>query len=227
MRFVCLALVVSSFACGSSGNVEVSAYGEDFVEAGIDALSDGWSIQFERFEINVSGVEFADQTFSDLGATELTVPSDGLGHSIAEVAVDTGDYPTPAYALRDIRIIGEAMRDSESKRFDWSFPEETRYRDCETPLVVDGAAPARFEITAHADHLFYDSLVSESPDLRFDALADSDLDGDGWIAPDELAARDVGAYDVGNTGVDDLWSFLREQVRTLGHANGEAHCRPE
>ena len=79
-------------------------------------------------------------------------------------------------------------------------------------------------MTVHADHLFYDSLVSEEPELRFDALAAADTDMNDQITEAELAAAGVGSYDVGNEDVDDLWSWLVAHSRTLGHVDGEGHC---
>jgi hypothetical protein len=90
---------------------------------------------------------------------------------------------------------------------------------------VEKDATAIFQITVHADHLFYDSLVSEEPQLLFQPLADADADQDGDITTEELGATDIGAYDPGNEDLDDLWSFLMAQSRTLGHVDGEGHCQ--
>src|SRR5690606_27829137 len=129
------------------------------------------------------------------------------------------------FTLVSVDIEGTATRGDEIKRFHWRLDAPTRFAACETTTTVPEGGEGRFEITIHADHLFYDSLVSSEPALRFDAFAAADADDDGLITPEELAAADIGAYDAGSEGgVDDLWAWLLAQTRTLGHVDGEAHC---
>ena len=123
-----------------------------------------------------------------------------------------------------MEIEGTATKGAESRSFDWVFDEATLYENCETETHVTTGTPGAFQVTVHADHLFYDSLVSEEPELRFDALAAADTDMNDQITEAELAAAGVGSYDVGNEDVDDLWSWLVAQSRTLGHVDGEGHC---
>ena len=107
---------------------------------------------------------------------------------------------------------------------DWTFTSSTRYSGCEANISLADGATASFELTIHADHLLYDSLVSSEPALRFDHYAAADADDDGVISQAELELASVGALDVGNTGVETLWGYLEAQITTLGHANGEGHC---
>ena len=111
------------------------------------------------------------------------------------------------------------------------FPVLTAYCEC---LVEDGIPASKlgdggyaaFQITFHPDHLLYDSLVSQEPLLLLPALADADADVGGNIPQPGPAATDIGAYDPGSEdGVDDLWAWLLAQTRTLGHVDGEGHCR--
>ena len=112
-----------------------------------------------------------------------------------------------------------------TKNFDWVFDEEVHYTECETTTSVTEGAASTFQITVHADHYFYDSLVSEDPILVFQGLADADADADGEITRAELEAADIGGLDPGSDGsVDDLWSWLVAQNATLGHVDGEGHC---
>lgn len=91
---------------------------------------------------------------------------------------------------------------------------------------MNGEVPG--EITIHGDHLFYDDLFSETPNVAFDLIAAADKDGDGVITELELRKLDIRAqdrYQVGDlTAITDLWSFIEQQTTTLGHFNGEGHC---
>lgn len=69
---------------------------------------------------------------------------------------------------------GVATRGDEMRTFAWGFTTATSYRRCQSLAVVDGA-PARSVLTIHADHLFYDDLVSDAPAVRFDAIAVADV----------------------------------------------------
>jgi hypothetical protein len=118
-------------------------------------------------------------------------------------------------------VEGTATKGDAVKTFAWGFDSDTAYRDCHT------GGEAASTITIHGDHLFYDDLISEEPDVTFDVLAEADADDDGEIAPAELAAFDITTlpnYQVGAYPVDDLWAFVRHQTSTVGHIDGEGHC---
>ena len=139
-----------------------------------------------------------------------------------------GDHTGASFTITRVEVEGTATKGADTKSFSWVFDEPTRYVECETTTAVSDGGSATFQITVHADHLLYDSLVSEEPQVLFQALADADADADadGNITQAELAATDIGAYDPGSEdGVDDLWAWLVAQTRTLGHVDGEGHCR--
>ncbi|MEL6338609.1 MAG: hypothetical protein AAFP04_05305 [Myxococcota bacterium] len=214
-------------ACGDSeGEVVVTAYGEDFIELGIvaDEVGDGWSIDFSSFEVEVEEVEVAGRVFEDLGTVELTVPTDGAGHELSRSAVDAGEFSGPRYVLGGIHVVGVAERQGVSKSFDWRFPARVAYSNCETTTLVEEGDTATFEITVHADHLLYDSLVAEEPSLFFDPIASADGNADDVITETELAEVDIGGYDPGNSGANDMWAYLTALVGNLGHVDGEGHC---
>jgi hypothetical protein len=221
-----LPLLLGLAACAADGEVAVSVYGEDFIEVGIpaEAMADGWSVVFDHFDVTVEEVTVGGVAFADGDPVDLTEDSGGTGHALTTALVPPGSHTGPSYAITRVDASGTATMGMVTKTFDWEFTGETHYEDCETTTDVtsDGG---RFQVTVHADHFFYDSLVSEDPDLRFQALADADTDGDGAITRAELEATDVGAYDVGSEGdVTDLWAWLVAQNRTLGHVDGEGHC---
>src|SRR5690554_6755992 len=237
--FINLVLALSLgtvMACGDDddateageGTVTVTAYGESFIEDGIsaDAMDDGWAVTFDRFavefdEVKVGGVEIDD--IPDF--VDLAVQSDGKGHVLASDSVPAGTHEGPGFAVEKIEIVGSATKDNITKTFAWTFDADTHYTDCDTRTTVIAGENATFEITIHADHLFSNSLVSHDPVLGFQALADADTDDDGEITRAELEAADLGSYDPGSDGhVENLWAFLSAQSKSLGHADGEAHC---
>jgi hypothetical protein len=138
--------------------------------------------------------------------------------------VDGGEHREPSFTIARVEIEGAAEKDGVEKKFSWVFDSPTNYADCDTSTLVGASQNATLQITVHADHLFYDSLVSQEPQLLFQPLADADTDEDGVLTKAELAEADIGAYDPGNEKVNDLWSWLVAQHRTLGHVDGEGHC---
>jgi hypothetical protein len=222
-----LVALLTSCAAGE-GEVEVRAWGEDFIEVGIpaDAMADGWAIEFSRFEVELTDVSVAATEIPDPDPIELTTASADQGHLVGRASGPTGDHDDAAFTITRVVVEGTATQADPqlTKSFAWTFEMPTRYVGCEVMTTVPRDAVGTFQITVHADHLFYDSLVSEEPALRFAALAAADLDDDGTITQTELETADIGAYDPGNMPISDLWSFLLAQVQTLGHANGEAHC---
>lgn len=225
-----LLLAASLTACADepqAGTLHVMVYGESFIEAGIPAeeLDDGWAITFDRFKVLVTDVRLPPYALLSAGSMELALPSMGEGQLFTSIMMPAGDYDAPAFTVGQIEIDGVATRGAETKRFFWVFDAPTRYDECATTVSIPALGDGHFEITIHADHLFADSAVSETPTLRFDAFAAADADADGEITQAELAATDIGAYDPGSEGgVDDLWAWLLARSRSLGHVDGEGHC---
>lgn len=224
-----VALISCSDTSDAEGTISVTAYGESFIEEGIPAskMNDDWEISFEAFDVTFSQVSVADQ---DLEGVELDLAesSDGAGHVLDTLAVTSGNYADAEFAIDRVEIRGTATLEDTEKSFHWVFDTSTLYSKCETTTSVARDEEAVFQITVHADHLFYDSLVAEEPQLLFGALASADADDDGEITEAELSMADIGGYDAGSDdGVDTLWEFLSAQVRTLGHVDGEGHCHSE
>lgn len=218
-----------SLACADpgAGEVEVRAWGEEFIEEGIPAaaMSDGWAIEFTRFEVSLRDVSLAGVELDDPAAPiDLAQPSDGEGQLVGRATVPAGDHSDASFTIARVHVEGSASKDGVSKTFSWVFDQATSYADCETTTSVPDGGVGQLQITVHADHLFYDSLVAEEPALRFEAIAAADSDADGVITAQELSATDIGAYDPGNLPIDDLWSFLGAHAATMGHVDGEGHC---
>ncbi len=213
--------------CAGEGTLEVYVYGEEFIEEGIPAeeMSDGWAISFERFVVEVGEVSVDGFDVPDAGPFDLTEASEGQGQLYGSVSVPAESLGDGAYEIRSVDVAGTATMGGTTKHFAWVIDEPTHYEHCETTTKVPEDGRAEFEITVHADHFFYDSLVSSDPQLVFQGLADADTDADGEITKAELEAAGIGALDPGSENdVDNLWAWLVAQSRTLGHVDGEGHC---
>lgn len=208
------------------GVVSVRAYGESFIEDGIpaSAVDDRWVIDFSRFEVTFRDVLVGGVKLPDPEPVALHQASKAGGHELGSVSVGAGRHQSPRFTIARVEVEGLAEQDGVAKTFSWRFDSPTQYEHCQTTTEVKPDETTTFQITVHADHLFYDSLVSEEPQLRFQPIADADADADGEVTQAELAAQDLGAYDPGNLDLSDLWSFLVAQHRTLGHVDGEGHC---
>lgn len=226
VTLLCLSLLATGCGAGE-GTLSVTAYGESYIEDGMGAevLDDGWAVTYSRFEVTISGVEAAEVAVPVSAPVDVAQPSSGAGHLLGSVTVAEGDHDNASFTIDRVEVDGSASQAGEAKTFHWVFDEPTHYTGCETTTSVVDGGEATFEITVHGDHLLYDSLVSDEPQLLFQALADADGDGDDEITQAELAAVDIGAYDPGSEGgIDDLWSWLSALGHTLGHVDGEGHC---
>lgn len=250
---------LSLLACGSKpGPLQVTIYGEEFIEEGIpaDEFSDGWKLTFTKFLVSLGDVSAANQHDAPaiLDSTyrifDLTRPSSGNGHNVLSAEVPGGTYnhvgyriaPPPAGAILGnavaadldrlrqggfgLYVEGTAMKGTTTKTIRWGFTGKTRYGECHSTAVIDGGS-AKSQITIHADHLLYDDLFSSEPNVSFELVASADRNGDGEVTQAELAAVDISTqarYQVGSTGIRDLWSFISYQTATVGHIDGEGHC---
>lgn len=257
LRNIVGALVLLAACAPDEGELEVRIYGEAFIEEGIPAtvFADGWTAQFDSFLISVGQVSVAPggdvAALDDFGfqVYDLVTPSMGSGQRVfggqvaagrqtasfvvgpdAE-AVASGVSEADLARMRDgdlaLYVAGSASKAGVTKRFAWGFQTRTTYSGCESAAVVAADAPATVQLTIHSDHLFYDDLFAEEPGVRFDLVAQADVDGDGEVTQAELLAVDLRPltnYQVGSTGIVDLWHFIEHQTRTLGHIDGEGHC---
>ncbi len=224
-------LAIGAAACGDDapgeGEVTVTVYGEAFIEEGIPAseMADGWAVSFDRFLVTIDAVTVGGVQLPAAAPIDISVPTDGAGHVVGAAVVDAGAHDNSSFVITRVELAGSATKDGVDKSFEWVIDQPTRYSACETTTVVPEGDAGTFQITVHADHFFYDSLVAEEPNVVFQALADADADTDGVITEAELAATDIGAFDPGSDGaVDNLWTWLIAQSRTLGHVDGEGHC---
>jgi hypothetical protein len=250
-----LGLAASLPACDPQDGeamLRVHIYGEEFIEDKIpaDVLVDGWELDFAVFLVAVSDIAADEEPLNGAYLFDLTASSGGAGHSVGEIIVPAGTTAHLNYRLAPVSsfdggnatteqrsimtdggysmyVEGTATRGNESKSFAWGFSQDTAYTHCHIDRELSDGESDDVEITIHADHLFYDDLDSETPNVAFDIMARADANGDGTVTADEMAAVDItgeARYQVGSRPIDDLWNFVVAQTATVGHIDGEGHC---
>jgi hypothetical protein len=257
MKMMIASALLFGAACGpQAGTLTVTIYGEELIEQGIPAgeFVDGWSVRFGKFLLSVGEVSAASGQGAPAlrqGAYQVfdvSRSSGGAGHKVTQAVVPGGAYDNVAYVVApaaaqagnagasDLEILrrggcglyveGTATKGGVIKTFRWGFTNRTAYSGCRSTAQVDGAG-ARTQLTIHGDHLFYDDLFAEEPNVAFDLIAQADADGNGEVTQQELKALDIrtqARYQVGSTGIKDLWDFIAYQTGTIGHIDGEGHC---
>lgn len=184
---------------------------------------------------------------------DLTAASSGDGQAVLAGEVAAGAYSATRYKIHpagedslagnasaedvemmvsgrfSVFVSGIATKDGVTKTFAWGWKTATSYEHCESHAMIESGNPDTVQITIHGDHLFLDDLFSETPMVLFGlaAQADNDGDADGEITQAELEAvdlRPLANYQVGSTGITNLWRFLEHLTTSLGHIDGEGHC---
>ena len=140
---------------------------------------------------------------------------------------------------------GDGCYENTSISFNFIADAETVFGPCEAEdgppgvAVVEGGSTA--SLTIHGDHIFFNGFPEgdEGSIARLAQwLADCDLNLDGEvtqaelesIAIDDLAEIDS-RFDLGGAPpladdepLDDMWAYVRTQLKTQGHFNGEGEC---
>lgn len=243
---LCAVLPVPLAACGddghdhdhAAGTLAVSIYGEDFIEVGVpaEAMSDGWAVTFDAFDVTIAGVTAqaghdADELSFDTPRTfQLATDTGGAGQAVHTFDAPGGVYDHFGYVIDGVTVAGSATDGTDAVTFDWTFDVLVSHSHCEIEVTVDGTDEA-VEITIHGDHLLHDDAVAAEPLLAFQAIADADgAEGstpDGDVTTAELAAVDLSTferYQVGSLPIATLLEFVTHQATTLGHVDGEGHC---
>lgn len=127
--------------------------------------------------------------------------------------------------------------------FKFGVSAETRFGPCEVDGIpgvsVAAGGTQSAAITIHGDHLFFNSFPEgdEGGVMRLAQwLADSDLNLDGNVVREELESIQVadlpeidGRYHTGGSllELDNMWTYVRAQLKTQGHMDGEGECPPD
>ncbi|MDB4989864.1 MAG: putative lipoprotein, partial [Myxococcaceae bacterium] len=137
-------------------------------------------------------------------------------------------------------IEGTVERPGKPVSFVFKVAVPTTYSDCETngkPGVSVGEGGASTAtITLHGDHLWFDSLVrgdESTVSRRTQWLVDADVDGDGKVVTEDLAKVPAEVVFPSSQGynlsggpipVATALDFVRGQLATQGHLDGEGEC---
>lgn len=133
--------------------------------------------------------------------------------------------------------IGSGTRAGVTKSFEWSFTSNTLYDACERAgggkgVVLVPGKSVEVQLTVHGDHFFYDQLSGDAK-LRFDPIANADANNDNKVTLDELATVQLTSLPQGQYGttgaasIRNLREFITQNMRTVGHFEGEGECTPK
>ncbi len=257
-RFLSASLVALGSLCGACADdgpatLRIAAHGEEFVEDRIPAevLVDGWEIAFTRFVVAFAEVDADGEALEGTFVVDLAQGSSGTGHELGMLTLPAGGRPTIGYRIAplvdgalvdgaeaDVAMLvdeqasmwveGHGTKDGRTVRFAWPFDTEVTYARCQSSTELAGGETRSSMLTIHADHLFYDDLESEEPNVAFDIVASADVNGDDEVSVPELWERDITGetrYQVGSRDdILDLWTYMEALATTVGHIDGEGHC---
>ncbi|MBE7449548.1 MAG: hypothetical protein HS111_11825 [Kofleriaceae bacterium] len=214
-------------ACGGAepGTLEVTVYGEDFIEVGIPAseVVDGWSVTFDRFLVSIGGATAqAGHGADELSAPgyrifDLAQPSGGTGYLLATLDAPAGTYDHFGYVIRPdasatagnasaadvdaLKAAGHSVRVVGTA----TRGAETIEFDWGFALTIVHSHcevahtvdgdTVTIEATIHGDHLLYDDAVAAEPDLAFDLIADAD-GADGSTPDGRVTPAELAAQDI-------------------------------
>ncbi len=205
------------------------------------------------FVIDLTRGEQELASFTDLAArrwdrvgfdTLAPTPSATLGEGVS--ADDVAAMRTGGYAMW---FEGTAQKEGRSFGFKFGLNNGVRHDACtsgeddKAGIVVPPSGSAVAAATFHLEHLFFDSLGSESAGLRFEAMAAA-AGEDGIVTMEELATQPlVGpkgldgqplraedgtplAYLPGATNISEpfLDDFVIASTASMGHLNGGGLC---
>ena len=137
--------------------------------------------------------------------------------------------------------------------FDLCVPAATVFGPCESDTGIEGltiaaGATTTVNFTIHGDHLFFNGFpegAEGSVARRAQWMANADVDADGTVTQADLES--IGASDLGQLlpsdlgdgrpgfalggapmidghGLESAWDYVRAQLKTQGHFQGEGEC---
>jgi hypothetical protein len=134
---------------------------------------------------------------------------------------------------------GNPCYDAQSVKFVLGATAETSYGPCEIDDVPGVSVPSggtqTVAITIHGDHIFFNGFPEgDEGGVRREAqwLADCDLNLDGTVTQEELEAITPAQlpamedYQLGGAPIEpsDMYEYVRAQLKTQGHYQGEGEC---
>lgn len=136
-------------------------------------------------------------------------------------------------------IEGSVSCPERSVRFTFQVAVPTRYYECESDgepgVAVGGGGASTALLTLHGDHLWFDALPNGSEGTvmrRAGWILKADADGDGRVVTEDLSAvraeeafPSALGYNLGGASISNALDFVRAQLGTQGHLNGEGECQ--
>lgn len=168
MRTFLTCLTLAASACGGTGSLELSTWGEAYIEEQIPAstFEDGATVQYSKFLVVIRDFSLATKTGvkgpsqSSPMVVDVTKPGptvldtfdplearkwDEVSYAIAPSsnAIGVGAISAADVALMQssgdsIRVEGTVSRDGKTKQFAWSFDVDTAYEHCTNRDYGDG-----------------------------------------------------------------------------------------
>jgi hypothetical protein len=147
----------------------------------------------------VYGLGDCDVTF-EVSAPEFDVllGPNVTAHDVQLMRAEADDAWISEPERMSVFVVGEATRDGATKRFEWAFRMEYDLKNCVpgpngepgSTLRIDGGTGHARTIIVDPTELFRASADADAL-IRFDALAESDTDGDDVVTLEELDAVTV------------------------------------
>lgn len=230
-------LTTSCGGDGGTGTVEVSVWGEEYIEQGIPTsdFADGWSASFDRFVIVlgdvtlenadggravVGGLSVYDLVTAGPHAVGTTEPLDAtswsrVGYRMAVATPDTEVHPSASdddrALMRDqgysVYVEGSASDGTSTKTFRWGFSDSVRFGDC----VDVGGGQQTDGVVVTAGNTIDVELTVHGDHFFYDDLQSSDA----ALRFDNLAAADADMD--GEVTLDEL---AQVPLADLPSANG-------
>lgn len=124
--------------------------------------------------------------------------------------------------------------------FSFQVASPVRYESCqndgEPGIAISEGGTSTASITLHGDHLWFDSLsVGGEGSVRRRAawILAADADGDGTVVTSELVSAradtlftSAAGYNLSGANIANAFDFVKAQLGTQGHLNGEGDCVP-
>jgi len=219
------------------------AWGEDAAAEGIPASAfvDGWEVTFSEVAIGFGHIHLTNPNNGNEFAEsdeEQVVELAGEASPVAMRAINTvSGRQDLTFELSEIEagethhFVGEGTLGDQTVGFNLHFDVPVVYDLCtngaDGSQGIVGEENGTVELTAHLEHLFFNSLGTEEAQLAFQAIADADANMDGTVTNDELAAvsvDDIG-YETSGADVANLDEFIAYALIPAIHLNGGGVCR--
>ncbi len=152
----------------------------------------------------------------------------------------TEEAEVPDGAVEDgENAFGYHCYENDELSFSWRVEADSHFGPCEVDglpgVAVSSSGNSNAALTIHGDHIFFNGFPTGSEGgIRRLAqwLADCDLNLDGEITTEELAALetsdvlDSDLFQLGGTPLelDSMLTYVRAQLKTQGHFQGEGEC---